>query len=298
MSGPDSLRALAVAVVWGVNFAVIGKGLQDLPPLLFVALRFLFTALPAIFVVQRPGTRWVWVVLVAVFMNIGQFGLLFVAIGRGAPAGLASLVLQSQAIFTLIFASVVLRELPKPAQVGGTVIASAGIATLALGHAAAAPILPVLMIVGAGAVWGAGNICLRLARAKSPFGLVVWAALIASLPLFLLSFWLEGPRADLHAIQHIWPVGLLSLGYVVIGATLFGFGTWSALLRRYPAPAVAPFALLVPIFGVLSAWIILGEAPAVVEIVSGVIVLAGLALVTGVALGALRAATRRLRPAA
>ncbi len=298
MSGRDSLRALAVAIVWGTNFAVIGKGLEDLPPLLFVALRFLLTAFPAIFVVQRPGTRWVWVVLVAVFMNIGQFGLLFVAIERGAPAGLASLVLQSQAIFTLIFASVVLHELPRPAQLGGTVVASAGIATLALGHAAAVPILPVLMVVGAGAVWGAGNICMRLAQAKSPMGLVVWAALIASLPLFLLSLWLEGPRADLHAIQHIWPVGLLSLGYVVVGATLFGFGTWSALLRRYPAPAVAPFSLLVPIFGVLSAWIILGEAPLMVEIIGGLIVLIGLALVTGVALGALRAATRRLRPAA
>ncbi len=103
---------------------------------------------------------------------------------------------------------------------------------------------------------------------------------------------------DLHAVQHIWPVGLLSLGYVSIGATLFGFGTWSALLRRYPAPAVAPFALLVPIFGVLSAWIILGEAPSALEILGGVIVLTGLALVTGVAGGALRVARQRLRPAA
>ncbi len=287
-----------MAIIWGVNFAVIGKGLQHLPPLLFVALRFFLTAFPAILVVQRPGTRWLWVVLVAVFINIGQFGLLFVAIERGAPAGLASVVLQSQAIFTFIFASVVLRELPKPAQLGGTLVASVGIATLAVSRAAASPILPVLMIVGAGAVWGAGNICMRLARAKSPMGLIVWAALIASMPLFLLSLWLEGPEADLHAIQHIWPVGVLSLGYVVVGATLFGFGTWSALLRRYPAPAVAPFALLVPPFGVLSAWIVLGEAPTVLEIVGGIIVLIGLALVTGVALGALQAATRRLRPAA
>jgi len=298
VTGRDSLRALGVAIVWGINFAVIGKGLEDLPPLLFVALRFLLTAFPVIFVVQRPGTRWIWVVLVALFTNIGQFGLLFVAIERGAPAGLASLVLQSQAVFTLIFASVVLRELPRPAQVGGTVIASCGIAVLALGHGAAAPILPLFMVVGAGAVWGAGNICIRLARAKSPMGLIVWAALVASLPLFLLSLWLEGPQADLHAIQHVWPNGLLSLTYVVLGAILFGFGTWSSLLRRYRAPAVAPFLLMVPIFGVLSAWIILGEVPTVIEIVGAVIVLTGLALVTGLARGALLAATRRLRPAA
>ena len=298
MSGRDYLRALAVVVVWGVNFAVIGKGLQDLPPLLFVALRYLFTAFPAILFVKRPGTRWYWVALIALFMNIGQFGLLFVGIERGAPAGLASLLLQSQAIFTLIFATAVIRELPRPAQLAGTVVASAGIAVLALGQASGGPLVPLLMVIGAGACWGAGNICMRLARARSPMGLIVWAALIPPIPLFLLSLWLEGSRADLTAVQHFWPVGFLALAYVVIAATLFGFGTWSSLLRRYPAAAVSPFSLLVPVVGILSAAIFLGERPSPVELLGGAIVLAGLALVTGVVRGALRAASRRLRPAA
>ena len=283
LTGRDSLRALLVVLVWGLNFIAIDRGLKTLPPLLFVTLRFLFTVFPAIFFVPRPGARWYWILGLGLFTNTGQFGLLFVAIHRGVPAGLASLVLQCQVGFTLIFAAAVLREAPRRLQVIGTLVASIGIVIIAIGHGASTPVGPLLLVILAGASWAVGNICTRFAKAQSAFGLIVWAGLVAPLPLFGLSLWLEGPRADLVAIQHLFPAGALALAYIVIGATMFGYGTWSALLRKYPAPVVTPYALLVPVIGILSAWIVLSEAPSAWELLGGLVVMVGLALVTGVA---------------
>lgn len=295
MTGADAGRALVVVVIWGLNFVAIDRGLKSLPPLFFVALRFLFTAFPAIFFVPRPGARWYWVVGVGVFTNVGQFGLLFVAIHRGVPAGLASLVLQCQAAFTLIFAAAVLRETPRLMQIVGTVLASLGIAIIALGHGASTPVAPLLLVIAAGAGWGVGNVCTRLARARSAMGLIVWGGLVAIVPLMTLSLWLEGPRADLAAVQHMLPGGALALAYVVLAATMVGYGTWSALLRKYPAPVVAPFALLVPIVGILSAWLVLRETPSLGELAGGIVVMVGLGLVTGVATALWRRAGRLAR---
>jgi len=295
MSGSDAGRALLVVIIWGLNFVVIDRGLKTLPPLLFVTLRYVFTVFPAIFFVSRPGVRWYWIVGIGLSMNVGQFGLLFVAIHRGVPAGLASLVIQCQAAFTLIFAAAVLRETPRLTQLAGTLLASIGILIIALGHAASTPVAPLLLVIAAGACWGIGNIFTRYAKARSAFGLIVWAGLVAPLPLLTLSLWLEGPRADLTAIQHLFPLGALALAYVVIAATMFGFGTWTSLLKKYPAPVVAPFALLVPVTGILSAWILLGERPSGGELAGGIVAMVGLALVTGVAASAWRRATHLAR---
>jgi O-acetylserine/cysteine efflux transporter len=295
MSGSDAGRALLVVIIWGLNFVVIDRGLKTLPPLLFVTLRYAFTVFPAIFFVARPGVRWYWIVGIGLSMNAGQFGLLFVGIHRGVPAGLASLVIQCQALFTVIFAAAVLRETPRATQLVGTLLASIGILVIALGHGASTPIAPLLLVVGAGACWGVGNIFTRYAKARSAFGLIVWAGLVAPLPLMALSLWLEGPRADLTAIQHLFPAGALAVAYSVVAATMFGFGTWTSLLKKYPAPVVAPFSLLVPVFGILSAWIVLGETPSWGELGGGVVVMLGLALVTGVANSAWQRAGRLAR---
>jgi O-acetylserine/cysteine efflux transporter len=295
MSGSDAGRALLVVIIWGLNFVVIDRGLKTLPPLLFVALRYAFTVFPAIFFVSRPGVRWYWIVGIGLSMNAGQFGLLFVGIHQGVPAGLASLVIQSQAVFTLIFAAAVLREAPRATQLAGTLLASIGIVVIALGHAAGTPVAPLLLVIAAGACWGVGNIITRHAKARSAFGLIVWAGLVAPLPLLTLSLWLEGPRADLTAIQHLFPAGALAVAYMAIAATMFGFGTWTSLLKKYPAPVVAPFSLLVPIVGILSAWLVLGETPSWGELFGGAVVMLGLALVTGVANSAWQRAGRLAR---
>src|SRR5919204_267032 len=195
MSRRHTALAVVIAAVWGVNFVVIHAGLQHFPPLLFSALRFTFVALPAVFFVGRPGVRWYWVVAVGGSLGVVSFGLLFVGIDQGMPAGLSSLVLQAQVIFTVAFAAVALGERPRRAQLVGAAIALAGLAAIATDRAASAPIVPFVLVIGAAAAWGVANVCTRVAQPPDGLALMVWASLVAPLPLLALSFAFDGPHA-------------------------------------------------------------------------------------------------------
>jgi O-acetylserine/cysteine efflux transporter len=280
MSARHVALAVAVAIVWGVNFVVIHVGLGDFPPLLFAALRFTVMAFPAILFVGRPNVPWRWVVGVGAFIGLGQFGLLFVAMDQGTPAGLASLVLQLQAVFTIALAVVFLGERPRGVQLAGAAVALGGIAIIAAGRAEGVPIGAVLLCIAAAASWGAGNICTRQARAPDPIALLVWSSLVPPIPLFALSLGFEGTGEIGDAFAHVSLGGIGALLYVVVGATAFGYGTWTFLMRHHPASQVAPFTLLVPVVGIATAWIALDEVPTVLEGVGAAVVLAGLALTT------------------
>jgi O-acetylserine/cysteine efflux transporter len=268
--------AVAVAVVWGVNFVVIHVGLESMPPLLFAALRFTLVALPAVFLVGRPGVPARYVIGAGLFTSAAQFGLLFTGMANGMPAGLASLVLQLQAVFTIGLAVALLGERPRPAQVAGAAIALAGIAVIAAGRATAVPFLALALSIGAAASWGVGNVITRVARPPDAIAMLVWSSLVPPIPLAALSFALERPYA-----LEIDAGGVLAVAYVVGASTFFGFGAWNWLLRRHEASKVAPFTLLVPVVGIVAAWVALAERPSVTEIAGGLIALTGLALATG-----------------
>src|SRR6478752_5539688 len=254
MPRPHVLLATLVAVIWGVNFVVIHVGLDSFPPLLFAALRFCLVALALPFV-PRPGVPTRYVLAVGVFLSAGQFGLLFLGIDKGMPAGLASLVLQLQAAFTVGLAVLLLKERPRPAQLAGGALALA---------------------VGAAASWGFGNVATRKAQSPHPLGLLVWSSLVPPLPLLTLSLLTErGEAVEINA------AGIGALLYVVVLSTLVGFGAWAWLLGKHPASTVAPFTLLVPVVGIASAWIALGEVPSGAELIGAVVVLSGLALTVG-----------------
>jgi O-acetylserine/cysteine efflux transporter len=273
-----NLLAASVALLWGVNFVAIDVGLETFPPLLFVALRFALTAFPAVLLVRRPAVAVKWIVAVGFFLSVGQFGLLFVAIHIGMPAGLSSLVVQLQVVFTIALAVAFLGERPSRVQLCGAVVAFAGLALIAAGRAQSVPLGAVLLVVGAAASWGVSNICTRVAKPSEGFAFLIWASLVGPIPLTGLSFAFEGSSSMAHAFSSIgWPA-LLSLLYIVVVATLFGFGAWTWLLARHSASSVAPFSLLAPVAALVSTWLARGERPTSAELAGGLVILAGLAL--------------------
>ncbi|MCO5994493.1 EamA family transporter [Actinoallomurus rhizosphaericola] len=283
----DIAIAVMIAAIWGFNFVVIHVGLGALPPLLFAALRFLAAAVPAVLFVRRPAIPWRRMTLVGLPLGVGQFGLLFIAMHLGMPAGLSSLVVQTQALFTAAFAVPMLGERMRRAQVAGMLVAFTGIAVIAVSLGQGGPVLAFALCLGSGGMWGLANIGLRKAQPPDTFGFMVWVSLVPPLPLLALSLIFEGPRADLHALAHISAGGLGALAYIAYLSTLVGYGLWGALLRRYDAGQVAIYSLLVPLFGVSSAALLLGERVTVPDVVAGVLI------VGGVALGGVR---RRPRP--
>ncbi|MFD3441994.1 EamA family transporter [Streptomyces sp. NPDC058685] len=270
--------AVTVAAVWGVNFVVIELGLGHFPPLPFSALRFLVAALPAVFFVGRPKVAWKWLIGVGLALGVAKFGLLFIGMDRGMPAGLSSLVLQIQAVFTAVLAAVVLAERPGRARVLGMAVALGGIALAAVDEGTSGPLLGFVLVVAAAACWGVSNVLTRKASPPDALNFMVWVSVVPVLPLLALSLLFEGPSADLHALRSLDWSGAGTIVYVAWGATVFGFGAWGFLLRRYPASAVAPFSLLVPVFGMTSAALLLDESVSPLRWGAAVLLVGGVAL--------------------
>jgi O-acetylserine/cysteine efflux transporter len=271
------LLALAVVVVWGVNFVIIEVGLEGFPPLFFSALRFFFAAVPAIFLLGRPRVAWRYVIAVGLALGVAKFGLLFIAMDHGVPAGLASLVLQCQVVFTVLFAIVVLRERPRPAQLVGIAIACCGLGLILIDHQLAAPVGALGLVILAGASWGVANVATRLGKPQDTLRFMVWVSAVAVLPLLVLSLLTEGAANDLDALRTIDLTGVGALAYLSFASTLFGFGIWGFLLRQYDATTVAPFSLLVPVVGMAAAWLLRGEQVGLQQAIAAALIIGGMA---------------------
>ncbi|MFI9613565.1 EamA family transporter [Streptomyces sp. NPDC052023] len=272
------LLAVLVAAVWGVNFTVIEIGLDHFPPLLFSALRFLVAAVPAVFLVGRPKVAWKWIVAVGLVLGVAKFGLLFVGMDAGMPAGLSSLVLQVQAVFTALIAFLALGERPTWTRASGMLVALAGIAVAAVDEGASGPLTAFALVVAAAACWGASNVLTRRAAPPDALNFMVWVSTVPVLPLLALSLLLEGPTRDYEALRALDWQGAGTVVYVAWITTVFGFGAWGRLLRRHPASTVAPFSLLVPAFGMMSAAVFLGESMTPLRWCAAALLVGGVAL--------------------
>ncbi|NJC56184.1 EamA family transporter [Brevibacterium marinum] len=277
------LLALLVVVLWGVNFIFIDFGLRDWPPLLLVAARFTFVVVPAIFFVRFPRGNLRRILVIGVFMSAGQFGLLYTAMFLGLPAGLASIVIQIQAAFTVLVAALVLREVPRRRQVIGILIGLSGLAVIGLSLQASVPMAAFLVALGASLSWAIGNVVARgVKEGTNGVQMTVWSALVVPVPMLGLAFLVNGPAEVVEALTHpTWGV-VASVVYTAGCASLIGYVIWNSLLARFPASQVAPFSLLVPLVGVLSAWLVLGDRPTVPELIGGALLLLGVAVTTGV----------------
>lgn len=278
MPARDSALAVLVAVLWGLNFVIIDEGMRGIPPLLFLAVRFAFVAFPLVLLVPRPRARWQSVLAVGAFMSLGQFSLLYLGLAAGMPSGLASLVLQAQVIFTILLAWAVLGERTAARQVIGVVVGAVGLLLVAIAHGLRAPVLPVVITIGAAFSWAVGNVVARQARVSSGLSLVVWSALVVPVPCLLLSLLVDGPAAVGDAVSAFGWGAAASTAYTVIGASLIGYTIFNGLLSRHPAGAVVPFILLVPVVGILAAWVVQGEVPTVLEAVGAVVMMTGVAI--------------------
>lgn len=269
MSFKDILLALCIVIIWGINFVIIKLGVTALPPLLLGALRFAFVAFPAIFFFRRPKIPLKLLLLYGLTISFGQFAFLFCAIGVGMPAGITSVILQSQAFFTLLLGAVILKESLHATHFIGMLIAAIGLTILAKGATAGGlddiPLLGLIFTLIAGLSWACGNITNRIIMQHqgeekcSVLSLVSWSALIPIIPFFVSSWLFEGKEAIVQGLSGFnWSV-FGTIIYLAYLSTFVGYGLWGMLLGRYEAWRVAPFSLLVPVFGLSSSVLFLDE---------------------------------------
>jgi len=266
-----------VVLAWGSNFTAMKLALEELPPLLFVGLRFAIL-LPLLVVLKRPALAWWKILAVGALINMGQFAFLFSALRADATAGLGSLLIQMQAPLTILLAFLVFGERLRAGQVAGLAVALLGVGVFALSAGGNVTRTGLGLIFLAALSWALGNLVLRRVGAVNMLALFIWASLVPPVPMLALSMALEDP-APFALLAGLSPRGWLSVAYVAFASTVLGYSLWGLLLSRHPAAAVTPFALLIPVVGLTVSGLVLGERPGPMDWLGGVVILAGLALI-------------------
>lgn len=272
----DILLATLVALLWGSAFVVIEMGLKEIPPIFNAALRFLVASLPFAFFIGRNSIPWRWIIAIGAAF-VCMFSLMYVGMKIGMPAGLTSLVLQAQVLFAVVLAAIVFRDIPGFMHGMGLILGISGIAIIASTMTGTGTMAALAMVVGAAFFYGLISVLMKLAGRVNMLSLIVWSSLIPPLPLFALSMALES--GQLHAATSISAIGLFSIFYTAIFGTVIPFALWGRLLRTYSTQTVAPFALLVPIFGMFLASIVLDESFGETRLYAAALILLGLALI-------------------
>lgn len=280
MRAGDIGLAVAVAFVWGSTFPISGVLLESLPPILLTALRFVCAA-TLVLVVPRPAVPWRRLVAMALLLGAGQFGFLFLAIANGLPPGLASLLIHTQAFFTIGISIVVFREGLTPRQAWAVLLAAAGLLVLAADRSGGGVPAAGLTLVLCGALSAAcGNTVLKGVGAVDMVGVAVWMSAVVPLPLLALSAAVEGDGGWWRHVAGIGWGTVLGIVYLGVPATVGAYTVWGRLFGRYRSAQVMPFFLLVPVFGIGLSALLLGERLTVQQAAGAAMIFAGLTMAT------------------
>jgi O-acetylserine/cysteine efflux transporter len=273
----DVFLAVMVAVIWGLAFVASRIALDEFSPELMTTLRFAIAAVPCLFV-RRPDVSWPLLIAISGTLFLGQFLAQAFGIAHGVPVGLTSVIVQSQALFTIAFAVIAFRELPTRLQAVGIAVATVGLLMICgtVGYDFSVAAFAVVMICPIS--FAIGNLLLRQARDVAMFDLFAWLCLVAAIPLLVLTLLSNGPQPTWHALSHMSLTGLvcmLALGGI---STSIAYWLWGRLLRDYTAAQVVPFALLVPFVGAGASSIVFGERFGPLRLAGMVIVVCGIAI--------------------
>jgi O-acetylserine/cysteine efflux transporter len=275
----DIALATLVMLIWGVNFAVAKTGLEELPPLLMMAVRFSLVAALLMPFVARRAMDMAKVIALSVTLGFLHFSLFFTGLA-GVDAAAAAIVIQAQVPFAMILAAFFHADRPGWRRLLGMAVAFAGVAIVFGRPEMEDPFVSLLLILGAAFIWAVANVQIKAMGAVDGFALNGWMALLAAPQLVAASLVLEDGQmaALLTAGWRGWGAVL----YMALLATMVAYGLWYYLIRKYPMSLAMPFTLLAPVIGVVSGVVLLGEA-LTARIVGG-----GIATVAGVAVIVLR----------
>ncbi|OPA84009.1 EamA family transporter [Pseudomonas fluorescens] len=270
--------ALLVTLVWGLNFPVTKLGLRGIDPFVLTGIRFSLAALPWVFFIRRPAVRFQYVAAYGVIFGLGMWGVINYGIQLGVSPGIASLIIQLSVFFTLGWGCVLFKEKIRRAQWVGAGLALSGLAAIIATQQGNAAVLGVLMIVLSALAWSVGNVIIKASGVKEILSFMVWASLFPPIPLFLMAWWLHGAAAFEGLPAGLDLTAVLSILFQVYLATHFAYWGWNSLLKTYPVSTVAPLSLLIPVFGIGSSMLILGERISTPTLTFIAVIILGLAV--------------------
>lgn len=272
------LLAILITAIWGVNFSVIKLGLNAVDPLILAGIRFTLCALPALFFIRKPDVKWRYIISYGLVFGIGLWGLVNLGIKTGLSAGIASLLLQFSAFFTILLGSLVFKESLNRYQIAGFALACTGLLSIVFITDGSVTLFGTLLVLAGAIAWSIANIINKHSGTKQIFAFLVWSSAFSPIPLFLLDWLVNGANGYTALVNHLDARSVLSILFQVYPNTLFGYWVWNFLLKQYPISTVAPLSLLVPVFGILGSMVIFGEDVSMVKILALLLIISGLAV--------------------
>lgn len=270
------LLAILITAIWGINFSVIKIGLSSVDPFILAGIRFTLCALPALFFIKKPDVPWRYIIGYGLVFGIGLWGLVNLGIKAGLSAGIASLLLQFSAFFTILLGSVVFKESLTRYQIAGFALACTGLLSIVFITDGSVTFTGTLLVMAGAIAWSIANIIIKRSATKQIFAFLVWSSAFSPLPLFLLDWLVNGSNGYTALVSHVDYRAVLSILFQVYPNTLFGYWVWNSLLKQYPISTVAPLSLLVPVFGILGSMAIFGEAISSLKILALLLIISGL----------------------
>lgn len=270
------LLAILITAIWGINFSVIKLGLSSVEPFTLAGIRFTLCALPLLLLIKKPDVPWRYLISYGLVFGIGLWGLVNLGIRTGLSAGIASLLLQFSAFFTLLLGHLVLKESLSRYQIAGFMIACGGLLSIVFITDGSVTFSGMLLVLAGAFAWSIANIINKKAGTRQVFAFLVWSSAFSPVPLFLLDWLANGTHGYMSLVSHMDARALLSVLFQVYPNTLFGYWVWNSLLKRYPVSTVAPLSLLVPVFGLLGSRVIMGETLSQVKILALLLIISGL----------------------
>lgn len=271
------ILAILVTLVWGVNFPITKLGLLSMEPFLLTGIRFTLAALPLVFFIPKPNIPFRYVVIYGFIFGLGMWGIINYGIEVGVHPGVASLLIQLSAFFTMGWGALLFKERLRATQLLGAVIAFVGLVGILLSQGGGDATFGLVLVVLSAVSWSIGNVIIKLSGVKEIFSFMVWASLFPPIPLFIVSYWLHGAEPFTTLPEAINLMSVMSILFQVYLATHFSYWGWNSLLKLYPVSTVSPLSLLIPVFGLGSSILILGEQVSFVEALSISAIIAGLA---------------------
>ncbi len=272
------ILTIVVMAIWGFSFIAFEEGLLDMPPLLLSCCRFFFTSIPAIFFIKKPNTSWLIIASYGLCMFALMSSFTFFSMNAGITAGLAALLIQSQAFFTILLSVIFFKEKINNWQIIGSIISFSSLGVIGIHVGGELTLLGFILIIAAAFSRAVANLISKQAGDVNMLALIVWGSLFSWPPLLAFSFLFEGGDKIFFSLQNIRPITIAALIYMIYPATLLGFSIWAWLLNRYHAATIAPFSLLIPFFGILSSMIIFNEPLQTWKIVAIILMVGGLCI--------------------
>jgi O-acetylserine/cysteine efflux transporter len=271
--------AVLVTAIWGLNFSIIKLGLKSVDPFVLAGIRFTLCALPAVFFIRRPKVKLSYLISYGLVFGVGLWGVVNLSIEAGLSAGIASLLLQMSAFFSILLGAATFRESISKFQCAGLLLASLGLACVVTLTDGSATFAGIVLIIAGAASWSVANIVIKKSGTNEVLAFLVWSSLFSPIPLFLIAWVDHGTAAYVQTFARIDGRAIFSIFFQVYPTTLFGYWIWNSLLKKYPVSTVAPLSLLVPIFGMLGSMIVFSEHIGVTKLLAMLFIVLG--LVTG-----------------